>query len=174
MDGKPPFPNQKLLDTPKQLINKVTSSDFFDFDKTSSPTIHKLFGLGILILVVAIGLYILVPMAAKIADGQKDLIQGYVPVSTSPKSMKIELQNPDDELLVFDKTVVVSGKTSPKAAIVITNGQSHVGTDADTGGHFQKVVDLTPGVNQIIVQAYDTEGNTKSDSRMVYYSEEKL
>lgn len=176
MDQKPtspPFPNQKLLAAPREILKKA-GQDFLDFSHTASDSNHKLIGWAVLAVVLVAGFFILSPVISNIVSSQNNLIQGYIPVSSAPKSMNMEIQNPDDELLVFNNTVVVSGKTTPKSSVVIINGQDQLGTEADKDGNFQKVVDLQPGINPIQILAFDTEGNSKSDSRTVYYSEEKL
>ena len=101
-------------------------------------------------------------------------IKDYLPVTTKPVSFNLDITNPDDELLVFDKSLVISGKTSPRASIIISFADQNSGLQADGNGEFSKVVVLNKGANEILIAAFDSSGNTKTVSRTIYYSEEKL
>lgn len=98
----------------------------------------------------------------------------YRAVTTKPTSLMLELTNPDDELWLFEKSHVVSGRTNPKATVIISNQNQNFGLQADSSGEFSKVVDLSKGLNEIEVAVFDELGNTKTDLRTIYYSEEKL
>ncbi len=100
--------------------------------------------------------------------------ENYIPVSQEPKSMHLEISNPDDELLSFDKTINISGKTSPKSSVVISNGDNNWGVDASDQGGFSKVIDLKPGINTVSIYGFDPQGNNKVETRTIYYSEEKI
>src|SRR5437879_2573423 len=103
---EPPFPGQRLLPAPRQIFQRVTQkSEFFDFGKHSDSLLSKnIISFAILALVLASGYYLLSPLVANLSFGQHDLIGAYVPVSSVPKSMNMEIQYPDNELLVFAKT----------------------------------------------------------------------
>jgi hypothetical protein len=105
----------------------------------------------------------------------------YSPVSNEPKSMHLTINNPDDQVLTQDHTLVVSGQTSPKSGVVINvnypNSNSkdlNIGVEADDKGEFHKSVDLKTGVNEITISAFDPQGNNKVETREIYYTEEKL
>lgn len=100
--------------------------------------------------------------------------QKYNPVTREPISFSLEINNPNDNLLVFDSSIVVSGKTDPLSTILITQNDQTVGVEADSQGNFTKVVTLSVGVNNIYLTAFDTTGSAKQVTRTVYYSEEKL
>ena len=96
------------------------------------------------------------------------------PVTKAPVSFDLEVSGPEDEILVFDKSVLVSGTTSPNAQVIVTNGSNSKEVDADSQGEFSQLTALTPGLNYIFVSAFDDQGSTKQLERTVYYSEEKL
>lgn len=104
----------------------------------------------------------------------KPILKGYLPVTTKPTSFILEITNPDDELLVFDKSQVISGKTSPRATVIISSGESNMGLQADIKGEFSKVFVLSKGLNEISIAAFNSSGNSKVVSRTIYYSEEKI
>lgn len=100
--------------------------------------------------------------------------QNYQPVTTLPVSLTLDLSNPDDNLLVFDSNVLVSGKTVPGALVLITaNDQNQIIT-ASSDGYFSQTVKLSPQVNQLSISAFDNLGSYKSEQRTIYFSEEKL
>lgn len=96
------------------------------------------------------------------------------PVTSLPSKFNLELTNPDDNLLVFDKSVVISGNTSPNATILISSESKNIGFEASSSGDFSKVFDLSPGLNELVIAAFDKDGNNKEIKRNVFYSEEKI
>ena len=102
------------------------------------------------------------------------LIKQYLPVTTKPISFNLDITNPDDELLVFDKSQVISGKTGPRTNVIISLSEQNIGLQANGNGEFSKVIVLSKGLNEITIAAFDSEGNSKTVSRTIYYSEEKL
>ncbi len=101
-------------------------------------------------------------------------IKSYLPVTNKPISLNLDITNPDDELLVFDKSQVISGKTAPKATVIISIANINQGMQADTNGEFSKVIVLNKGLNEITIGVFDNSGNSKTVSRTIYYSEDKL
>ena len=100
--------------------------------------------------------------------------QNYQPVTVLPVSLTFDLSNPDDNLLVFDGNLLVSGKTVPGVLVLITINDQNQLLTASTDGYFSQTVKLQPTVNQLSVSAFDNLGNYKSEQRTIYFSEEKL
>lgn len=98
----------------------------------------------------------------------------YNPVTKEPISLFLEIGSPGDDTLVYDNTLVISGKTGPNAAVIISGNQSDVAMQANKNGEFSKVFPLNPGANIIEINAFDSEGNSKSVTKLVFYSEEKI
>lgn len=96
------------------------------------------------------------------------------PVTAVPLSLYLDINNPEDELLTFDSAVIVSGKTSANATLIISVNDSDLGFRANEFGEFSKVVSLNAGLNKLTISAFDDQGNTKSATRTVYYSEDKI
>ncbi len=101
------------------------------------------------------------------------LQQTYRPVTTKPISFSLEIGSPDDETLVFEKDILISGRTNPKATIIITT-DGYTGLTAGAEGEFSKVVELKPGLNEITVAGFDEKGNYEVITRTIYYSKEKI
>lgn len=96
-------------------------------------------------------------------------------VTAPTASFAFTLNTPDDDSLVYDKGLVVSGKTQAYAAVVIsTDDDQDTGLQADKEGNFSQVITLSPGLTHLEVSAFDKDGNTKKFYRTVYYSTQKL
>lgn len=101
-------------------------------------------------------------------------LSDYRPATTLPVSLTLDISSPDDNLLVFDNNLLVSGKTAAGVLILITsNGQNFL-LNASSDGYFSQTVKLDPQVNQLSISSFDNSGNYKSEQRTIYFSEEKL
>lgn len=98
----------------------------------------------------------------------------YQPVTSNRVSLNLDLSSPEDNLLVFDNNLLVSGKTVPGAMVLITLNDDNQLISAGNQGDFSLTVKLQPGANQLMVSAFDSSGNYKSESRIIYFSEAKL
>lgn len=101
-------------------------------------------------------------------------LQNYNPVTKQSISFDLEVTGPEDNTLVFDSSIIVSGKTDPLSTVIISDNQKNIGLEADQNGNFTKVVTLFPGVNYLTISAFNPKGNIKTQRLTVYYSTEKL
>lgn len=107
-------------------------------------------------------------------DKQLYLYHQSGPVTKEPISFNLDINNPDDNLLVYEKSLVVSGKTSPNAVVVISTNSEDYPIEVGDKGDFSRVISLNQGLNEITVNAFDSQGDNKTVIRSVYYTEEKL
>lgn len=98
----------------------------------------------------------------------------YIPVTQEPSSFSLQINSPENYALVFDPNLLLTGKTSEMATVIVTNGSATLGFDADSKGNFSKVVTLTEGANLLNITAFDKTGASKTEMKKVYYSKEKL
>lgn len=96
------------------------------------------------------------------------------PVTSAPKSLRLELEQPDDNLLVFEPSVVISGKSAPSSNVLIMTESKDLIIKSSAEGDFSTVLELDEGVNNISVAVFDNSGDSRSAERTVYYSKEKL
>lgn len=96
------------------------------------------------------------------------------PVTALPKTLQLDLDQPDDNSLTFQSSIVVSGQTAPKLNVLISTDINDTIIQSKPDGSFSTVLDLDEGVNQITVVVFDPTGDSKSIKRTVYYSKEKL
>lgn len=95
-------------------------------------------------------------------------------ITQAPVSLTLSLANPDDNLLVFTPDLLLQGKTSANAIILLTLDTKDQLFKADSDGNFSTTLILEGGVNQLTVAVFDEYGNSKLDSRTIYYSTEKI
>lgn len=98
------------------------------------------------------------------------------PTTTTDNSAAISLAltSPADEALVATPKITVSGKTVAGATVVIIDEANQQIMAADDKGEFSVTVSLIAGYNTIRVAAYDTSGNTTTQSVIVTYSTAKI
>ncbi len=101
-------------------------------------------------------------------------LSGYIPVTTKPASFSLEITAPDDEVFVTEKDILITGTSLPYATIIISNGDNNLGLSADSRGEFSKVVELNEGLNEIVVGGFDEKGNSDTQTRTVYYSQDEV
>ncbi len=96
------------------------------------------------------------------------------PVTSIPKSLRLNLDSPDDDSLTFQNSVIISGQTAAlKDVLIFTDSQNLVITSKPDGS-FSTVLKLDEGVNRIITAVFDTNGESKTVERTMYYSKEKI
>lgn len=98
----------------------------------------------------------------------------YMPVTREPVSLFLEVTSPEDDTLVSDENLIISGKTGPDVAIIISSNQTDAALQSDKNGQFSKVFSLAPGPNIIEISVFDSEGNMKNAVKSVYFSGEKI
>lgn len=97
-----------------------------------------------------------------------------VPVTQEPVSLTLNLSSPDDNVFTTSSDLLVQGKTSPKAEIILSTEAEDFVLETSSSGSFSTTIRLTEGVNSIEVSAFDDLGNNKDEQRTVYYSKEKI
>lgn len=162
-------PEKRILDFIPDEVEEGVSWFQKKISTATFITSHLL--LLILGLIFAIGLYFLLYNSLPFA--KLDQVAKYMPITTQPTSFNLEIKNPDHELWVFNSTILVSGKTSARANIVISSNDSDYGVVASNDGEFSKIINLDTGLNEITITGFDEEGNSKTENRTIFYSEEK-
>ena len=96
------------------------------------------------------------------------------PVTNAPASLTLEVTNPDDNLLTFNSSLIITGKTLPKLDILVTTDEEDLVVESKSDGTFSADLNLKLGVNEITIAVFDEVGNTREIKRTVYYSKEKI
>ncbi len=121
-------------------------------------------------LIFIAGLYYLLDIQYQKSDNP--FLAG--PVTSVPKSLRLNLDSPDDDSLSFQSSVIVSGQTTALKDVLIFTNSQNIAITAQKDGSFSTVLKLDEGVNRIVVSVFDTNGESKSEIRTVYYSKEKI
>lgn len=98
----------------------------------------------------------------------------YGPVTTSPKTFRLDLDQPDEDLLSFSSSIIVSGQTGPGNQVLISTDSFDTVIKSKPDGFFSTVLNLDEGVNRITAVVFDSTGDFRSADRTVYYSKEKI
>ncbi|HBQ50461.1 hypothetical protein A3B42_03085 [Candidatus Daviesbacteria bacterium RIFCSPLOWO2_01_FULL_38_10] len=96
------------------------------------------------------------------------------PVTILPKSLRIDLDLPEENLLTFQPSVIVSGNTLPFTQVLITTDSQDLVIESKKDGSFSTVIKLDKGVNNLTAVVFGQNGESKSIERTVYYSKEKI
>ncbi|OGE64952.1 hypothetical protein A3I48_04270 [Candidatus Daviesbacteria bacterium RIFCSPLOWO2_02_FULL_36_7] len=96
------------------------------------------------------------------------------PVTTPPKTLRLDLDQPDQDSLSYSASIIVSGRTGPGKDVLISTETNDLVIRSKPDGSFSTILDLDEGVNNITAAVFDTTGDSKSAERTVYYSKEKL
>lgn len=96
------------------------------------------------------------------------------PVTAPPKSLRMDLDTPDENALSFDSTIIVSGQTGPGMDVLIMSDAQDLVIKSKKDGSFSTIINLAEGVNKITAAVFDATGDSRSEQRTVYYSKEKI
>ncbi len=96
------------------------------------------------------------------------------PLTLAPKTLTLSLDGPSDNSLIFQSSIIISGKTLPLKEILIFTQTQDLVINSKKDGSFSTVLELDEGVNQITTAVFDEDGNNKVEERTIYYSKEKI
>lgn len=89
-----------------------------------------------------------------------------------PKSLELSLVKPENNDVITESPIQISGITKPQSWIIISAEDEDYVIKSDPSGNFEENVELVGGVNQIIVKVFDDGGNNATDNLLVAYSTE--
>jgi cytoskeletal protein RodZ len=84
----------------------------------------------------------------------------------SHKALTLTVTSPVDKSTVTKATLVVKGKTSPKAEVFVNDSEGV----ADANGNFSLNITLDEGDNPVIVMANDAAGNAAEQDLNITYN----
>lgn len=150
------------METPKPAENRngVTSTRFF---------IISMSGILIIGLLLLGGLYVLLNQ-----ETLKRQEVGINPVTSEPVSLTLNLSSPDENLLVFEPDILIQGQTTPNSTVLLNTEDKDIMIDTTPNGNFSLTLKLKQGLNNLNLTVFDPQGNSKNESRTIYYSQEKI
>lgn len=96
------------------------------------------------------------------------------PVTSPPKTLRLDLDQPEQDSLSYSASIIISGKTGPKKEVLISTENDNLVIQSKQDGSFSTVLNLDEGANNITAVVFDALGDSRSANRTVYYSKEKL
>jgi hypothetical protein len=131
--------------------------------------------IGILIgAIVAYGIYTAQTAIRKQQDQFKVSEQLPSPEPTPIVSHTLTIIEPANESISDQEEITITGSTTPNAVITIFTEENEYLLSADAEGAFSAAVTLIGGANDIIVTAFDEQGNRAEQVLTVVYSTAEL
>jgi len=96
------------------------------------------------------------------------------PVTTLPKTLRLDLDHPDDMSLTFQSSILVSGQAGPDREVLIFTDSQNLVLKSKNDGSFSVSLNLDEGENRIVAVVFDATGDSRSSERTIYYSKEKI
>ncbi len=147
--------------------------DIFIISSMSRVLSTKVFVIAIASILV-VGLVSILALDRFINPPSSNSLSSLLPMLRAPSFVSLDLSQPDDQVVVFDQNLLISGKTSDFASVIISVEDTDTQTLADQDGNFSKQVGLADGLNHITITSFDSSGNSKQATRTIFYSQEKL
>lgn len=85
-------------------------------------------------------------------------------------SLFLKIISPEDNLLSAQEKIQLAGEANSDATVVITYSEGEQVITPDGSGKFQTEITLMGGANEIIITAYDPDGNEIKKTINVVYS----
>ena len=86
----------------------------------------------------------------------------------------LNIASPEEETVTADGKIVISGKTSLPATIIVFGGEKEVFAQTDKQNGFSAEVPLDGGLNELVIIAQNKKGEEIIENRTVTYSLEEL
>ncbi len=99
---------------------------------------------------------------------------GNGPITTAPSSLTLDLSSPDEDLLTYQSSLIVSGATQPNIPVLISTGTQNAVVQSKIDGSFSTVINLTEGENKIKIAVFSSTGDQRVILKSVYYSKERI
>lgn len=98
----------------------------------------------------------------------------FTPVTTEPVSLNFNLSSPEDNLLTFSSDLLIQGRAVSGATVILSLDSGEKILEQNTKGDFSTTIKLKDGINIFNIFIFDSSGQTKSLTRTVYFSKEKI
>ncbi len=123
--------------------------------------------IGLLVAGVAFYIY----QGTKTISVTKTTVSVATPTPTPiANSIYLNVDSPKDESVTDNKTVTISGKTTPDATIVIMTNSDQEVIEPSGQGDFSTTITVANGGNLIRIIAFGNDGQSTSIQRTVTYS----
>ncbi|MGA2911864.1 MAG: hypothetical protein ABSE17_04530 [Candidatus Levyibacteriota bacterium] len=128
---------------------------------------------AVLIGLLAAGLAFYFYQSTKtISSSNQITVNAPTPTPTPKPAVYLSLSSPDDEIVVGNSTLTVSGKTNPNATIIIYTADGQQVIQPSNQGDFSTTLTLDDGENLLKLTSILPGGETNTVQRTVTYSTE--
>jgi len=86
--------------------------------------------------------------------------------------LSITIASPQNYDVIWKNPVNISGITKPNSFIIISTEDEDFVLNSNGSGEFDQEIELSAGVNQILISAQDSSQNTSSKNLTLVYSNE--
>ncbi len=113
-----------------------------------------------------------VALKPEVTEPEQEEVVAEDRVVDSITEMKLTIAKPQTYDVISESPFQLTGATKPDSWVVISaENEDYMFQPTDTG-EFTQEVELKGGVNQIIINAFDKDGNSASSNLLVIYSTE--
>lgn len=99
--------------------------------------------------------------------------QSPTPTPLLEESLSLEILLPEQQALISDDSVTVSGKTTPQALVAITSAAGEAVVVAGADGTFSGKIDLVEGANELFIVSSIHDNDATKTVVVNYISEEQ-
>lgn len=92
----------------------------------------------------------------------------------SQDKITLTISEPNDEIVVANRTVRVRGKTDPQNTVIISTNEEDEVVKPTSLGDFTASVSIDAGVNKLIIQAITPEGEKREIIQTISFSSEEF
>lgn len=123
-------------------------------------------------LLVAGALFYFYQSTKTVSPSTTDIVNRITPTPTPKPKVYLSLNQPTDEEVVSNKTLVISGKTNPNATLIIITSANQQVIQPSLQGDFSTTITLDDDQNLIEIHSILPSGETAVARRTVTYSTE--
>ncbi len=123
-------------------------------------------------LLVAGALFYFYQSTKSVSPSTTGIINRITPTPTPKPKIYLSLNQPADEAVVGNKTLVISGKTNPDATLIIITTSDQQVIQPSSQGDFSTTLTLNDGQNLIEIHSILPGGETIVTRRTITYSTE--
>lgn len=124
------------------------------------------------LLVASVAFYLYQGASGSKIDKIKTVATDSAPTNKPQSSTSLTVTSPQDESVVSNKTITISGKTLPDATIVILTGSDEQVVTPASNGDFSVTATISDGENLIEVTAIEPNGQQSIVTKTITYSTE--
>lgn len=128
----------------------------------------------IILIAVVIGVFFIYQSTKKINPTELKTISVNNPSPTPSSNLFLTIDSPKDEEVVDERSIKISGKTTPDAKIVILTEASEEAAVPGSDGSFSTDINLSADENIIEISAIAPNGEIVKVKRVVSYSTESF